>query len=99
MVAGAGAIGSAAAVMLARAGARVVLADPAPPGDNASGVAAGMLAPVFETLFDGAAAHLDLLRRARDAWTALAASIGLGLERAGAMAVGTRADLDGWEGG
>ena len=54
VVAGAGAIGSAIAVTLARAGWRVTVVDPAPIGANASGVAAGMLAPVFESLFDAA---------------------------------------------
>ena len=45
--------------------------DPAAPGDNASGVAAGMLAPASEALFDTLSApHLALLRRARDLWPA-----------------------------
>ncbi|HXQ45452.1 MAG TPA: FAD-dependent oxidoreductase, partial [Caulobacteraceae bacterium] len=48
VVAGAGALGASIALVLARAGARVALADPAPQGANASGVAAGMLAPAFE---------------------------------------------------
>lgn len=68
-VAGAGAFGSAIALALARAGFVVTVFDPAEPGDNASGVAAGMLAPVSEALFDEISApHLDLLRRARDLW-------------------------------
>ena len=96
-VAGGGAVGWTVALALAQAGARVTLADPAPLGDNASGVAAGMLAPVFETLFDAAPAHLGLLRRARDLWPALAASIGLALQRTGAMAVGPPAELDAWQ--
>src|SRR5262252_5183075 len=45
VVAGSGAVGSTIALYLARAGLQVVVADPAPQGANASGVAAGMLAP------------------------------------------------------
>ena len=51
VVAGAGAIGRAVALALVRAGHRVTVVDPL--GANASGVAAGMLAPAFEALFDG----------------------------------------------
>jgi glycine oxidase len=77
VVAGAGAIGSVLALRLAQSGAEVVLADPAPLGDNASGVAAGMLAPAFETLLDGASADFfDLLRTARDAWPAFLQPLG-----------------------
>ena len=72
-VAGAGALGSAIALRLARQGRAVTVFDPAPPGANASGVAAGMLAPVSEALFDPASqGHLDLMRRARDLWPAFA---------------------------
>jgi glycine oxidase len=98
LVAGAGALGSCLAVMLARAGARVTLADPSPLGANASGVAAGMLAPAFECLFDPQAPDLGLLRRARDLWPDFARSIGVALDRSGAMAVGRPEDLDAWEG-
>ena len=42
-VAGAGALGLCIALELARAGRHVTVCDPAPVGDNASGVAAGML--------------------------------------------------------
>ncbi len=73
-------------------GARVVLADPAGLGDNASGVAAGMLAPAMEAVLDPASAdHFALLRDARDAWPALAAELerhGGILDRAGALWVG-----------
>jgi len=83
-VAGAGAMGSAVALALARAGLDVTVFDPRPLGDNASGVAAGMLAPVAETLFDPlSASHLALLRRARDLWPAFAASLDLPLLREG----------------
>ena len=83
-VAGAGAIGSAVALALARAGLTVTVLDPRAPGDNASGVAAGMLAPVAETLFDPAAgSHLALLRAARDLWPAFAEPLGVSLLRDG----------------
>ena len=83
-VAGAGAMGSAVALALARAGLDVTVFDPRPLGDNASGVAAGMLAPVAETLFDPpSASHLALLRRARDRWPAFAAGLDLPVLREG----------------
>jgi glycine oxidase len=69
VVAGAGAVGSVTALSLAWGGAQVVLADPAGRGDNASGVAAGMLAPLFETLLDPVSAdHYALLEAGRDGW-------------------------------
>lgn len=91
-VAGAGALGSAAALRLARAGFSVTVFDPASPGDNASGVAAGMLAPVSEALFDPASRdHLALMRRARDLWPAFAEALGIELFRAGVRIEGTGA--------
>lgn len=86
VVAGAGAVGSVLALQLARAGAEVVLADPGASGDNASGVAAGMLAPVFEALLDAPAAPLHpLLLQAQDAWAqVLGPQAGL-LDQSGAM--------------
>jgi glycine oxidase len=91
-VAGAGALGSAAAVRLARAGFTVTVFDPAPLGANASGVAAGMLAPVSEALFDPASRdHLDLMRRARDLWPAFAEDLGVELVRAGVRIEGSEA--------
>jgi len=91
-VAGAGAFGSTIALVLAEAGFAVHHFDPARLGDNASGVAAGMLAPAAEAVFDPAAAvHLDLLRRAKDLWPALAARIGVCLHREGLRVEG-RAD-------
>jgi glycine oxidase len=83
-VAGAGAIGSAVALTLARAGFDVTLFDPASPGDNASGVAAGMLAPLAEAVFDPVSTpHLALLRRARDLWPAFAEGLELEILRDG----------------
>ncbi len=91
-VAGAGALGSATALRLARAGFKVTVFDPASPGDNASGVAAGMLAPVSEALFDPASRdHLDLMRRARDLWPAFAEALGIELFRAGVRIEGSDA--------
>ena len=90
-VAGAGALGLSAALALADAGCRVTVCDPAPEGANASGVAAGMLAPAFEAVLDGA--PLDILMAARDLWAALEARAGVPLDRAGAVAVGPEAWL------
>lgn len=91
-VAGAGALGSAAALSLARAGFAVTVFDPAPMGANASGVAAGMLAPVSEALFDPASRHhLPLMRRARDLWPDFARDLGVELVRAGARLEGSDA--------
>ncbi len=91
-VAGAGALGSATALRLARAGFAVTVFDPAPPGANASGVAAGMLAPVSEALFDPASRdHLSLMRRARDLWPAFAEDLGLEIVRAGVRVEGSEA--------
>jgi glycine oxidase len=88
VVAGAGAIGSVVALQLARKGADVMLADPAATGDNASGVAAGMLAPASEALLDPlSASHYPLLRAARDAWPELLDKVpgAPRLDRSGAM--------------
>ena len=87
-VAGAGVFGSAVAVTLARAGASVIMIDPAPPADNASGVAAGMLAPAFEALLDGPmAGRFGMLKAARNRWPAFLegdAGAPAGLVRSGA---------------
>jgi glycine oxidase len=89
-VAGAGALGLCIALELARTGRRVTVCDPAPVGDNASGVAAGMLAPVFETLLDPQGDdELTFLRMARDLWPAFAATP---IDRFGAVYRGERAD-------
>lgn len=89
-VAGAGALGSSVALRLARSGYAVTVFDPAPLGANASGVAAGMLAPVSEALFDPASRdHLDIMRRARDLWPAFAAGLGIELVQAGVRLEGS----------
>jgi len=89
VVAGAGVLGSSIALVLAQAGARVTLADPAPLGENASGVAAGMLAPAFEAILDPVMeGRFSLLRRARELWPRFAERLGgaeLGLRRSGAI--------------
>lgn len=86
VIAGAGAVGSVVALTLARAGMAVTLADPAPRGDNASGIAAGMLAPALEAALDPRAhGHFELFRRARDAWPGLLAGLGAEVERCGAL--------------
>jgi glycine oxidase len=91
-VAGAGAFGLAAALRLAQEGLGVTVFDPAPPGTNASGVAAGMLAPVSEALFDPISRdHLALMRRARDLWRDFADTLGITLSRAGVRIEGSDA--------
>jgi glycine oxidase len=73
-VIGAGVFGLCTALRAAHAGATVEVFDPAPPGDNASGVAAGMIAPVGEWLFDrDAPLPFDLLRAGRDGWSGVQA--------------------------
>lgn len=96
-VVGSGVFGLATALQLAREGAVVTLYDPARLGDNASGVAAGMLAPALESGLDAAAAdHFPLLLRARDRWPDLLSSLGLApdaLGREGALFVGEAAEV------
>lgn len=91
-VAGAGALGLSTALALADAGCAVTVCDPSPAA-NASAVAAGMIAPVFEAVLDAEAApHFDVLLAARDLWPGLAARSGVFLDRSGAIAVGA----EGW---
>jgi glycine oxidase len=86
-VGGAGVFGLAIALTLARRGAKVVLADPASEGANASAVAAGMLAPALEAALDPLAhGHFLLLEEARDLWPAFAEALsGVQLHRDGAI--------------
>ena len=93
-VAGAGALGLSAALSLAQAGCRVSVWDPGG-APQASAVAAGMLAPVFEAVLDDAAGDLDLLLAARDLWPGLAARTGIELDRSGTAAVGSASWLAG----
>ncbi len=91
-IAGAGALGLSTALLLADAGCAVTVCDPG--GPNASSVAAGMLAPVFEAVLDPVArGHLDILLRARNLWPGFAERAGVQLDRTGALAVGDAAWL------
>jgi glycine oxidase len=93
-VAGAGALGLSSALALADAGCRVTVSDPEGFG-RASAVAAGMLAPAFESVLDAETApHADLMFAARNLWPALEARAGVALDRSGALAVGDDAWLD-----
>ncbi|HEX6570148.1 MAG TPA: FAD-dependent oxidoreductase, partial [Acidimicrobiales bacterium] len=85
-VVGAGVIGLSAAWRLAQRGASVVAIDPAP-GSGASGVAAGMLAPVTEARL-GEEPLLRLNRASWARWPAFAAEV----EAAGGRAIGYRDD-------
>ncbi len=87
-VAGAGALGLSAALALAKAGCTVSVCDPAR-GAQASAVAAGMLAPVFEAILEPTGARdLGLLLAARNLWPDLAVRTGITIERSGTAAVG-----------
>ena len=93
VVAGAGVLGASIAWKMAQAGAEVVLCDPAAAGDNASGIAAGMLAPAMEAALDPETG-LDFpqLAAARELWSAFAQDAGIALDRSGAMLVSPDAD-------
>ena len=92
-IAGAGVFGLTTALALADAGCAVTLCDPG--GANASRVAAGMIAPVFEAVLEAPARpHFGLLMAARDLWPALAQRTGVTLDRSGALAVGRDVWLD-----
>jgi glycine oxidase len=87
-VAGAGVLGLSIAVVLAEAGAVVTVSDPAP-GQSASAVAAGMLAPAFEAVLDPVSAgHFELLKAARDLWPDFAGRVGIEIDRSGAIYTG-----------
>lgn len=79
VVIGAGVLGLTVAVELTARGRHVCVVDP---GDtNASSVAAGMIAPAFESVLDGAdPARAELFRAARGLWPAFAGSHGLTLD-------------------
>ncbi|QYF88306.1 FAD-binding oxidoreductase [Brevundimonas sp. PAMC22021] len=83
MVIGAGVLGLCAALELQRRGRSVVVIDPG--GDNASSVAAGMIAPAMEAAIEDVdAGHAALLRRARDLWPDFADAFGITLLARGA---------------
>jgi len=86
VVVGGGAIGLASAWRLAQRGAAVTVVDPEP-GAGASGVAAGMLAPITEARM-GEEALLRLNLASWSRWPSFAAEV----EEAAAAAIGYRAD-------
>lgn len=86
VVVGAGVVGLASAWRLAQRGAQVSVVDPAP-GSGASGVAAGMLAPVTEARM-GEDALLRLSLASWRRWPEFAAEV----EAAGDADIGYRAD-------
>jgi glycine oxidase len=69
-IVGGGVVGSAIALRLAQAGARVSLLERASPGAEASGAAAGLLAPQLES--EGPGPFLDLCLRSRAMYPAFA---------------------------
>ncbi len=96
-VAGGGVLGLSVAASAVRAGARVTVFEPRLLGRNASGVAAGMLAPVLEAAVDGAGpADHALFREAYEAWPIFAARVGIALpdHAAGALYTGPPDVLD-----
>lgn len=93
VVAGAGVLGASVAWKMALAGADVVLCDPAATGDNASGIAAGMIAPALESALDPQTGLSFIeLTAARDLWTAFAQDAQIPLDRSGGMLVGPEAE-------
>ncbi|MES2861550.1 MAG: FAD-binding oxidoreductase [Pseudomonadota bacterium] len=79
VVVGAGVLGLCVAVELTARGHDVRVVDPG--GPNASSVAAGMIAPAFESLLDGADdRRAALLRDAAALWPSLADRIGVALD-------------------
>lgn len=79
VVVGAGVLGLCVAVELTARGHDVRVVDPG--RANASSVAAGMIAPAFESLLDGAdAARAALLRDAAGLWPGFAAQTGIALD-------------------
>jgi glycine oxidase len=76
VIIGAGVLGLSVAAELAARGHRVAMVDPG--GANASSVAAGMIAPAFESLLDGAdTERAAVLREAAALWPDFAARHGL----------------------
>ena len=91
-IVGGGAVGLTLGVQASQRGARTTVYDIAAAASNASAVAAGMLAPVFEAALDPVSAdHFELLRAARDAWPEMISALGLpaaALDKSGALRVG-----------
>jgi glycine oxidase len=79
-VAGAGVFGLATALALLEREIEVLIVDPQTASPNASVVAAGLLAPVGEAIFDpDAAAHYPLMAEALRLWAGFAVSAGVTL--------------------
>jgi glycine oxidase len=82
LIIGAGVLGLATAVELTVRGRRVTVVDPG--GDNASSVAAGMIAPALECALENVTRErAELLREARDLWPEFADRLGVGLSAEG----------------
>lgn len=91
---GAGVAGLCLGLELQRSGANCTLLDPAPLGANASGVAAGMLAPAFESLsYPAATGAFHLFREGRDLWSGILGEES-GLERSGTLWIALRGQAD-----
>ena len=94
IVVGAGVIGLACAWRIAERGLSVCVVERDVPGAGASGVAAGMLAPVTEAEF-GAESLLALNLTASERWPSFAAGLGsddVGYRRSGALVVAADRD-------
>lgn len=97
VVVGAGVIGLACAWRIAARGAEVVVVERAEPGSGATGVAAGMLAPVGELAF-GEQRLLELTLASAELWPGFARELGdasgedPGYERIGALHVAVDRD-------
>ncbi|MFN3536031.1 MAG: NAD(P)/FAD-dependent oxidoreductase [Brevundimonas sp.] len=84
LIIGAGVLGLATAVELIRRGRRVTVVDPG--GDNASSVAAGMIAPALECALENVTRErAELLREARDLWPEFAEHIGVSVSAEGSQ--------------
>ncbi len=88
-VAGGGVFGLACALALVERGLPVALFDPPTSSPSASAVAAGLLAPVGEAVFDPVAAgHYPLMTQALSLWPAFAQRHGLDMIQSGLRLVG-----------
>lgn len=87
LIIGAGVLGLCTAVELTRRSHDVLVLDSG--GQNASSVAAGMIAPALEAALDDASPdHAGLLREARDLWDAFAADLSIDLRPGPARWIG-----------
>ena len=92
VIAGAGVLGLAVACALLDRGYGATVLDPAPAGPNASSVAAGLLSPIGEAVFDAEAiSHFPLLQDALAHWDTFAARAGIALVDAPTLVPATMA--------